>query len=193
MILSIMTTLARDHPAKSVQMSYASSDFVESAGAIPFDLSKRQIYLVHYGAKNEWLLAKGRRNLREARADAGLREVQEETGLKCSHLAVQLSTRAPAASDPADVGDVARVHGVEREPFMFTMRELGSGKGVKLIWWYIAQVAEDAPVGNGESAFKVTRFGYQEAIEKLTHEADRKVLRQAVDIVEQTFPSADTK
>jgi 8-oxo-dGTP pyrophosphatase MutT (NUDIX family) len=184
-----MTTPARDQPVPSSQISYAATDFVESAGAIPFDLSKRQIYLVHYGAKNEWLLAKGRRNVGESRADAGLREVREETGLTCSHLNIQLATRAPATSDPPDVGDIASVRNVVREPFMCTLRELGGGKGIKIIWWYVAQVAPDASVGNGESAFKVAKLGYQEAIEKLTYEGDREVLRQAVNIVEQTFSS----
>jgi 8-oxo-dGTP pyrophosphatase MutT (NUDIX family) len=177
-------------PTQSYQKSYQATEFVESAGAIPFDLSARQVYLVHYVSKNEWLLAKGRRNLHESRAEAALREVHEETGLTCTHLKTTFATRAPAASEPANVGDRARIYDdVELEPFMFTMRHLGGEKGVKLIWWYIAEVSANVPIGDGENAFEVAAFKYYDAIERLAYEGDREVLRQAVEIVEQTFPS----
>jgi len=159
-------------------------------GVIPFELFRRQVYLIHYVSKNEWLLAKGRRNLHESRAEAALREVQEETGLTCNHLKTKFATRAPAASEPVDVGDKARVYDdVALEPFMFTMRQLGGDKGVKLIWWYIAEVVEGAPTGKGEKTFEVAAFEYGEAVEKLAYEGDREVLRRAIEIVEQSSRS----
>ena len=46
-------------------IQYTSEQFVESCGAILFDLTTSQnkrVSLVHYRPKDEWLLAKGRQN-----------------------------------------------------------------------------------------------------------------------------------
>lgn len=40
----------------------------------------KKVCLIQYHAKNEWLLAKGRRNCGESRREATLRELREETG-----------------------------------------------------------------------------------------------------------------
>ncbi|KAH6347846.1 hypothetical protein HBI37_061680 [Parastagonospora nodorum] len=45
-----------------------------------------------------------------------------------------------AADDPVDVPDVPRVWDALREPFMWQVRELGEGKGVKILWWFVAVV-----------------------------------------------------
>ena len=68
---------------------YTSKSFVESAGIVPFHLAKKQICLLFHTARNEWLLAKGRRNCGESRHQAALREVHEETGLQCRLLQLQ--------------------------------------------------------------------------------------------------------
>jgi 8-oxo-dGTP pyrophosphatase MutT (NUDIX family) len=186
-----MVPPAAHHLEQAYQRSYTASDFVESAGAIPFDIAKRQVYLVYYVAKGEWLLAKGRRNLGESRAKAALREIEEETGLTCSHFNTNFATRAPVASEPADLADEARLYNdIASEPFMFTMRQLGGEKGIKLTWWFMAQVDRDAPTGKGESTFEVAAFEYQEAVERLTFEGDREVLRRAIEIIEQSSRSA---
>jgi 8-oxo-dGTP pyrophosphatase MutT (NUDIX family) len=126
--------------------------------------------------------------LQESRAEAALREVQEETGLACFHLNSKSATRAPAPCEPADVADKSRVYDNVLEPFIFSMRQLGGEKGVKLIWWFIAEVDVGAPVGKGEKDFEVAAFKYQEAVEMLTFEGDREVLHRAIETVEQTFP-----
>ncbi|KIW04341.1 uncharacterized protein PV09_04631 [Verruconis gallopava] len=173
--------------AKYPTQQYPAEEFVESCGAVPFDLSKRQVYLVHYIAKNEWLLAKGRRDCGESRKDAALREVQEETGLRCRLLPVRMATRAPAPGLSANAKDEARVYDGIVEPFMYTLRTLPAGEGVKLIFWYIAAVDDDNPRGNdGEANYKVTAFDYDEALNTLTYENDRAIVRRAIELVEQT-------
>jgi hypothetical protein len=57
---------------------YSSSTFVESCGTVLFDLSKpysKRVCLTSILASNGWVLAKGRRNINEARKDAALREI----------------------------------------------------------------------------------------------------------------------
>ncbi|KAH6219601.1 hypothetical protein HBI53_082380 [Parastagonospora nodorum] len=46
-----------------------------------------------------------------------------------------------AADDPVDVPDVPRVWDALREPFMWQVRELGEGKGVKILWWEVVRGA----------------------------------------------------
>jgi len=132
------------------------------------------------------MLAKGRRNIGESRAAAAIREVREETGYPCRLLPVRMSTRAPAAEDRADVKDEARwVEGL-CEPFMVSVRELGEGKGVKFIWWFVAVLIEDGAVGEmkGEEAFRAEFVEREEAVERLTFETDKEVLRGAIALLE---------
>lgn len=132
------------------------------------------------------MLPKGRRNLGESRIAAALREATEETGYKCSSLPVKMETRAPHGTDKADAPDRARVVEHCEEPFMFTIRELGEGKGVKLIWWFVARLDGDINTGaqGGESQFQTDFFECHEAVEKLHFETDREVLRKAIELVE---------
>lgn len=172
---------------KYPMQQYTAEELVESCGAIPFLLSKRQIYLVHYIAKDEWLLAKGRRDCNESRREAALREVQEETGLRCRLLPVRMATRAPGPGLDVNAKDKARVYDDLEEPFMYTLRQLPPGEGVKMIFWFIAAVDETDPVVNaGEATYKVAAFGYEEGMSKLTYENDRQIVARAIEIVEQT-------
>ncbi|GJD02739.1 NUdiX domain-containing protein [Colletotrichum higginsianum] len=93
-----------------VTSQYSSEAFVESCGAVVFDLSKEpaKVCLLHYLALDEWYLAKGRRNCGESRHEAALREVLEETGVRCRLLPVDMPTRAPAPDDDANAPDVLR-------------------------------------------------------------------------------------
>ena len=170
---------------------YPSEQFVESCGAILFDLSDlptTKVCLINVLEKQEWLLAKGRRNIGESRKDAALREVMEETGYQSHPLPVRMVTRACSPSAPANVSDKPRIHNNIMEPFMCTVRELPHGKGVKIIWWYIAVLDEDAVEqrGPGEKDFEAQFFSCAEAVEKLTFESDREVLRKALQIVNGT-------
>jgi 8-oxo-dGTP pyrophosphatase MutT (NUDIX family) len=90
---------------------YPSSDFVESCGAIIFDLSHpshKRICLSNIIAENKWILVKGRRNINESRRDTALREMYEETGYRCKLLPSLMPTRATTVHDPPDVSDENR-------------------------------------------------------------------------------------
>ncbi|GKT64723.1 NUDIX domain-containing protein [Colletotrichum tofieldiae] len=191
-----------------VTRQYPPEAFVESCGAIVFDLSKEpaKVCLLHYLAADEWLLAKGRRNCGESRHEAALREVLEETGLRCRLLPVDMATRAPAPDDEAGAPDEAAARQAITEPFTLTTRSIDGGTGVKLIWWYVATVeggngAEENTAGGehggrrtrreentagGEAQFAARFFGCDEAVGKLTFETDREILRRAIDLVKRT-------
>ncbi|PSN72793.1 hypothetical protein BS50DRAFT_568395 [Corynespora cassiicola Philippines] len=174
-----------------VARQYTSKEFVESCGAILFDLSDskmNKVCLLHYLKKDEWFLAKGRRNCGESRKEAAIREVMEETGYRCRLLPVSMPTRAPPMDEPPNYPDQARIYPGLTEPFMCTIRELGSNKGVKMIYWFIAVLDEDAMQEklHGEADFESEFFPYAQAAEKLTFEQDRQILTQAIALLGET-------
>lgn len=179
------------HPIQSMAASsfqtaqYPSTSFTESVGAIALNLSTRQILLVHYAKRDEWLLAKGRRNVGESRHEAALREMREEIGYSCNLLPLTMTTRAPPAVETGDTPEEARAHENVVEPFMLTCRHLNDGREVKLIWWYIAAIDESAETGKGEEQFDAQLFGFEEAVDMLTFETDREVVRRAIEIFEE--------
>jgi 8-oxo-dGTP pyrophosphatase MutT (NUDIX family) len=69
---------------------YTASQYVESAGAILFKPSTKQICLIHHQDRDEWLLPKGRRNVGETSQITALGEVVEETGYACQLLPITL-------------------------------------------------------------------------------------------------------
>lgn len=162
---------------------YTAEHFVESAGAILFHISTQRICLVHLKPRDEWILAKGRRNVGEFRAVTALREVTEETGIPCRPLTVRMKTRAPPAIEPEGGSpDVVREHEGSMEPFMVTLRQTGDEE-IKFIWWYIAAVDEEKSVGVPEERYEVVFLPFGEAVEKLTFQSDRDVVAKAVKIV----------
>lgn len=170
---------------------FSSEEFVESCGAITFDFSgpNPQVCLVHYTPKNEWLLAKGRRNCDETRQAAALRETEEETGYRCRLLPINLSTRCPAASEEDNVPDEPRSYPNITEPFMLNIRRTdGEEANVKLIWWYIAVVENRNLRGDGEEKFKADFINIDDAVQRLTFEDDRKVLERAINLVHSQMP-----
>ncbi len=181
--------------SKFTTTQYTSEEFVESSGAVLFDFSqaKTTVCLIHYLAKDEWLLAKGRRNCGETRLEAALREVHEETGYPCRPYPVTMSTRAPAATEMGSVSDEARSYPGLTEPFMLTIREMEE-KGAKLIWWYIAEVDKDTLGKNGdihgEADFAAAFLSCDEALRRLTFEDDRSVLKRAVTLVRDSTGSS---
>lgn len=168
---------------------YPSESFVESCGAVLFDLADanaKKVCLIHLVKEDEWYLAKGRRNCGEARKDAALREVMEETGYRCHLHPVTMSTRATCKEDATNIPDKSRMYPDLTEPFMFTLRDLNPGAGVKIIWWYIAALDEDAHTNRlpGEAEFRTQFFSCDAALEKLTFQTDREVLAKAIKLVE---------
>ncbi|KAI0130491.1 hypothetical protein BJ170DRAFT_593998 [Xylariales sp. AK1849] len=165
---------------------YPSELFVESCGAILFDLSQKSkmVCLLHYVKKDQWLLPKGRRNCNETHQAAATREVREESGYSCRLRPVTMPTRAPSDMEAADVQDAARTYDGLTEPFMLEVRDLGEGNGVKLVWWFIAEVNwEDGP-GEPEVHFAPEFFECEYALKKLTFQKDRDVLRRAMELAQ---------
>ncbi|KAI1080136.1 NUDIX domain-containing protein [Whalleya microplaca] len=163
---------------------YPSDQFVEACGAIVFDTSShpKQVLLLYYGKKDEWLLPKGRRNCNESRKTAAIREVREESGYAVRLCPVTMVTRAPSELEEPDIKDIPRTYRGLTEPFIVDVRDLGEGKGAKLVWWFIAELV--GIVGEGESQFEAHFIRYDEAIEKLTYKKDREILEKAVEVIE---------
>ena len=152
---------------------------------------------MHYAARDEWLLAKGRKDEGEDLATAATREVREETGYSCRlHPVPRLPTCAPVSA-PAAAGfqpQAARIARDSTEPFEITIRPLGRGR-VKVIFWFIGTIdvpfeqdaaAEAHAPGSHqvmEGFDNVQLFDIDEAMEKLAYEGDRELVRTAVSIL----------
>ena len=167
---------------------FTSEAFVESVGAVLFRLSLQEVCVLHLLKRDEYVLAKGRRNCGESRKDAAMRELMEETGYSCRLLHLDMSTRAPPAMEIEQLSDEARFYTGICEPFTLQLRRLGEGD-VKLIWWYIAAVNEDEPYNEdlqeGEK-FTVEFYSYTQVLERLTFQMDRDMVSRAIDIVTNT-------
>ncbi|KAF2733186.1 hypothetical protein EJ04DRAFT_495689 [Polyplosphaeria fusca] len=169
---------------------YSAEHFVESCGAILFDLSDPssvKVCLIHH--MDVWLLAKGRRNIGETRKDAALREVREETGFRCHLHPLQMAVRATTGDPAEDDQDKARLLPALTEPFMVTIRELKDGMSIKLIYWYIAALdggVHDTKL-SGEDQIEPEFFLLLDAVEKLTFQSDREVLLKAMRWIERSI------
>jgi 8-oxo-dGTP pyrophosphatase MutT (NUDIX family) len=181
--------------ASTVQTKALGSEkFVESCGALLFDLSDFddiKVCLVQQRECGEWHFAKGRRNQGETRKDAAIREVMEETGFRCRLLPVTMQTRATPVDAHVDVLDKATVCEKLMEPFMCHIRTLKHGKGTKIIWWYIAVLEEDAgkPKLPGEDKWLPKFLPWHDAVNTLTFQNDRELLQRALEILRMTFPT----
>ena len=165
---------------------HTSEQLVESAGAIPFRLSTKQVCVLHLLPCDEYVLAKGRRNVGESRSEAALREVREETGYTCRLLPITIQSRAPPAVEVEPYGDVLRTHSDVTEPFSLQIRHLETDGDVKLIWWFIGVVDEEEVPNEdrpGEEMFNVEFYGYDEVVKKLTFQMDRDMVQRAIDTV----------
>jgi len=163
-------------------------EFVESAGAIVFNLQTKQICVIHHRTKNEYLLPKGRRNVGESRIQAAVREVHEETGWHCLPLSVSMLTRAPPTQEESYSPDVAQVRETVGDPFAVSIRE-EEGGGRKLIWWYITRVDENRAKDQGsevDSHFESLFVPYGEAVKMLSYQTDRELVQRAIQIVQNT-------
>lgn len=165
---------------------YDAEHFVESVGAVAIKTSTREVCLIHYVEREEWLLAKGRRNVGESRRETALREIKEETGYSCRLLPLTMRTRAPPAVEVEDYPDEPRVHRDVCEPFMFTCRHLEEGRDIKIIWWYLVAIDETAAIERGEEEYKARLFDFDEALRTLTFENDREIVRKAIEIFDRT-------
>lgn len=174
---------------------YNSEQFVKAVGqsysTCPMAKTRKcalSIY-IYYHTKNEWLLAKGRRNCGESRHQATLREVREETGCQSCLYPVTIHTRAPPVDEQGHLPDKPRSYQDLTEPFMVTIRQLGddSVNDIKMIWWYIAALDEGVVAGCGgavEEDFTPKFFPLEEAKQMLSFHNNLAVLEKAIKLVE---------
>lgn len=73
---------------------------------------------------------------------------------------------------------------------MITHRILPRGGGIKLIFWYIGAIQENAPLLKGEVDLSAKLFGFEEALATLTFASDRDIVRNAIEIFEETAADA---
>ncbi len=189
----LTATLSRSTIASTMAESrfqseqYTSEDFVESVGAVLFRPSSREVCVLHLLKRDEYILAKGRRNCGETRQTTAVREVSEETGFTCHLLPVNMYTRAPPAVETEELDDRARFYTNICEPFTLQVRRLGEGQ-VKLIWWFVAAVDEDVPQKDTLEGgrYSVEFYDYEAVLDKLTFQGDRDMVKKAIELVENT-------
>ncbi|KAH6621110.1 hypothetical protein B0J18DRAFT_217528 [Chaetomium sp. MPI-SDFR-AT-0129] len=181
---------------------YTADKFVESAGTVLLRLSTREVCILRTLLyRDEYILPKGRRNLGESRQTTAIRETIEETGIPCRLLPVNLVSRVCPAierfetehDEHLQVPDEPRLFkGCACEPIALQTRHVGEG-GIKLIWWFVAAVNEDEPVGRHEKhekdKFEVEFHGYDTVLEKLTFKDDRELVKKAIELAESSVGS----
>jgi 8-oxo-dGTP pyrophosphatase MutT (NUDIX family) len=166
---------------------YTSSQFVESVGAVLFNLRRRAVCLVHLPDRDEWVLAKGRRACGESRQQTALREVNEETGYPCRLLPLTMATRLTPKIETECTPDIPRTFTNVSEPIAVTVRVLGE-QDAKLIWWYVAAIDEEALNERlGKEKLDVALFSYEEVVERLTFQVDRDTVKMAINLVKETY------
>ncbi|KAI1323940.1 hypothetical protein F5Y16DRAFT_402903 [Xylariaceae sp. FL0255] len=164
---------------------YMSDAFVESVGAVLFRLSTKEICVLRHLEREEYVLAKGRRNCGETRQKTAVRELTEETGYACRLLHLNMHTRAPPSVQTEQLADEARFYTNICEPFTLQIRRFGKDE-IKLIWWFVAAVDEEASAhGSLESErYAVEFYNYTDVLEKLTFQTDRETVKKAIDLLQ---------
>ncbi|KIY63980.1 hypothetical protein CYLTODRAFT_381509 [Cylindrobasidium torrendii FP15055 ss-10] len=188
------------HPRYPKQTQHTSEEFVLAAGAVAFLISPTsplKVVLVHFTKnRDEWLLAKGRKDVDESLSAAALRETYEETGYKCSLVDIpELKTRAtqPGLATTAHQADVPHIAYGAKESVCVTLRPLQTANHVKMIFWYVAEVVEDNSDLTGRVGTHMISEGFEssglfeieEAMGLLTFKSDRDVLATAVKYASQ--------
>jgi len=219
-----MSSRAHTPAAKPAPVLFRSPEFVLCAGCILFyyarpppllngddDTSHHpaaglRVCILHHLGKDEWVLAKGRKDAGEVLDVAALRETFEESSYRCSLLPVNIRTRAPPRG--VNIKDDAAGWFAERskEAFMVTQRTMGP-QNVKLTFWYVASAdvmsadgeilpfeagadTEPEKVPNTQTDtenFDSVFLDVDEALARLTFEGDRQVVLQAADLVRATY------
>lgn len=187
---AISIIIAMIESSQSTQ-EFPFSDFVESCGAVLFnrsDPANKTICTCQIAKSKEWVLFKGRSNIGESRGAAALREMYEETGYKGNLMPVTMETRACAPDAATNIHDEVRSHKRITEPIMCNIRQAPNLNGIKIIWWFIATLDTIASEGPREDLFDRVEFmSCEAAITRLSFDADRNVLRRAIQIVEDTL------
>ncbi|KFA80135.1 hypothetical protein S40288_04665 [Stachybotrys chartarum IBT 40288] len=168
---------------------YAAEKFVKGAGTVLFRLSTREVCVVHPLHRDEYVLPKGRRNLGESRRTTAIRETTEETGMPCRLLPVNLVSRVCPAVETEESPDEPRLFKDSCEPIAVQTRRIGEGE-MEFIWWFVAAINEDEPVGQHEKhKFEVEFHGNDTVLERLTSKDDRELVRKAIELTKSSLGS----
>ena len=131
-----------------------ASEFVRAAGGVV--LRSGKVCIIHRPDYEDWSLPKGKLDGRETHEQAALREVHEETGLRCT-LGAELSSQE------------------------YTDRQ-GRPKTVR--WWAMSVVGDDGFKALHE--VDARRWVTPEQAERtLTYEHDRELVREALEAAAQ--------
>jgi 8-oxo-dGTP pyrophosphatase MutT (NUDIX family) len=146
-----------------------------------------QVCLIRHSKKLEYLLPKGRKDIGEEIPHTAVRETFEETGYPCALLPVPLHTRAPSSGEDVKDSLQGKLIPACTEPFAMTIRQVAE-RNYKLIWWFVSEVVGEKQEGTqtpSEKYFSSVWFDAEKALEKLTFDVDRDVVRQAITLVKQ--------
>lgn len=163
-----------------------------------------QVCLLRHPLREEWLLPKGRKDRGESLEQTALRETFEETGFPPALLPVGMHTRAPDPTINLKDGPPGVFVAQCTEPFAGTARIVGP-RNTKFTWWFTAIVDEaarwprdaDGEVARVEGTMTDSECFESEWVDadgpaggaegRLTFENDRELVRQAVELVRETY------
>jgi 8-oxo-dGTP pyrophosphatase MutT (NUDIX family) len=120
------------------------SDRVEAAGGVVVRDGK--VLLVHRPRYDDWTLPKGKLDARESFQDAALREVEEETGLRCT-----LGRELPSSE-----------YTVNGRP--------------KVVRYWLMEPVDDTPFVPNDETDELRWLALDEALALLSYDRDRDVL-----------------
>ena len=168
----------------TTRAQWLSEEFVLSAGAVIFNSTRDKVCLIK-NEKGEFFLPKGRKNVGESLEEAALRESYEETGYQCELLPVTMPSRATPISDTKEhLPDLVRMFEGATEPIAISTRPSPDGNQ-KIIFWFLAVTngTKNQATQMENENFRVDFYTFEEALQKLTFEVDRKLIQKAIEII----------
>ena len=123
------------------------SNRVEAAGGVV--VRGGEVLLVHRPRYDDWTLPKGKLDDGESFQDAALREVEEETGLRCTLGRELPSSRYTANGEP------------------------------KLVRYWLMEPVQDAPFLANDETDELRWLALDDALALLSYDRDRDVIRAA--------------
>lgn len=158
------------------------SNFVEAAGAIVQRRTPQgtlEICVVHRPRYDDWSFPKGKLEAHESHAHAAVREVEEETG-----IAIRLSTRLTEISYPLHADGSEGSRDKSRK---VRRRNKKYSKTKHVVYW-LGEILDAAAASKRQDAFgarierdkeadNVEWLSFEKALERLSYESDRALLK----------------